>query len=196
MDKPHGSWRSISNLETRPFICGHCGKEVASQLGDKTGTSHHDLRGYLYVCPNCNRPTFFYRDEQVPGELLGKSIANLPENIADLYREAQRCISVGSYTACILVCRKLLMHISHDNGAKEGMGFFQYVNHLYEKHYIPLNGKEWVDYIREKSNEANHEIVIASKDDAVGLLGLTEMLLQIVYDMPNRIPKPPKPETT
>ncbi len=186
-----GAWSNARSQRSMDYTCGYCGKEVASAKGSNTDG---DPKGHLYVCPRCNKPTLFYQDEQVPGELPGKPIANLPREIADLYREAQRCISVGSYTACILVCRKLLMHISHDNGAKEGMGFYQYVNHLYEKHYIPFNGKEWVDYIREKSNEANHEIVIASKDDAIGLLGLTEMLLQIVYDMPNRIPKPPKPE--
>jgi DNA-directed RNA polymerase subunit RPC12/RpoP len=171
------------------YTCGYCGKEVASAKGSITDG---DPKGHLYVCPRCNKPTLFFQDEQMPGELLGKPIDNLPREIAKLYLEAQRCISVGSYTACILVCRKLLMHIGHHEGAKEGARFVEYINFLYDKHYIPPNSKGWVDYIREKGNEANHEIVTADKEEAIGLLILTEMLLRIVYDLPNRVPKLPK----
>lgn len=193
MIKPQGGWHRFSTVSTKTFVCGHCGKDVASEKGDYTSTTTLSLIGYVHVCPNCNRPTFFFQNEQVPGELPGKPIDSLPDFIEKLYLEAQRCISVGSNTACILVCRKLLMHIGHDKGAPEGAKFIQYINYLHDNHYIPPDGKGWVDYIRNKGNEANHEIVIAGKDEAVGLLVLTEMLLRIIYELPNRVPKPPKP---
>jgi hypothetical protein len=42
-------------------------------------------------------------------------------------------------------------------GAKEGLSFQAYVDHLSAKGYVPPNGKGWVDHIRKKGNEANHE---------------------------------------
>jgi ribosomal protein L24E len=193
MSRLNGTWQRFTQLGARAFVCGYCGKDVASEKGTHTGIAVVENQGRVYICPNCNRPTFFYEDEQVPGELPGKPIDNLPDFIEKLYLEAQRCVSVGSYTACVLTCRKLLMHIGHDKGASEGARFVEYINHLHDNHYIPPDGKGWVDYIRTKGNEANHEIVISGKEEAVGLLVLTEMLLRIIYELPSRVPRPPTP---
>ena len=51
--------------------------------------------------------------------------------------------------------------------------------------------KDWVDHIRRKGNEANHEIVSMSRDDAKDLIIFIEMLLKFMYEFPNMIPKPP-----
>jgi hypothetical protein len=185
-----GSWQHLDFLAPKAFTCGHCGNKVGSEKGDYTNAK---LAGLLYICPACNRPNFFFQDEQIPGPLPGKPIDSLPDFIEKLYTEAQRCISVSSYTASVLTCRKLLMHIGHDKGAPEGARFVEYITHLYDHHYIPPDGKGWVDYIRTKGNEANHEIVVSGKEEAIGLLVLTEMLLRIIYELPNRVPKPPKP---
>lgn len=48
---------------------------------------------------------------------------------------------------------------------------------------------------REKGNEATHEIVAMTKDDAVELVTFTEMLLKLVYEFPSRVPQSP-PETS
>jgi DNA-directed RNA polymerase subunit RPC12/RpoP len=191
MNRLPGHWERASSTVVRSFVCGHCGQNVASNEGDSTNMTDEGQKGRLYICPNCLRPTFFYRDEQVPGELAGKPVESLPEFIEKLYVEARRCISFGSYTACVLICRKLLMHVGHDKGAPEGARFVEYINHLYDHHYISPDGKGWVDYIRTKGNEANHEIVVSGKEEAIGLLVLTEMLLRIIYELPNRVPKPP-----
>jgi hypothetical protein len=50
--------------------------------------------------------------------------------------------------------------------------------------YIPPDGKAWVDKIRGKGNEANHEIALMCKDDAILVLRFTEMLLRFVYELP------------
>jgi DNA-directed RNA polymerase subunit RPC12/RpoP len=190
---PYGRWHNATALTSKAYLCGHCGRDVASELGDFTNTATTNMQASLYVCPYCNRPTFFFLNQQVPGELPGKPIDSLPDLIEKLYLEAQRCISVGSYTACVLTCRKLLMHIGHDKGAPESARFVEYINHLYDNHYIPPDGRGWVDYIRTKGNEANHEIAISGKEEAVGLLVLTEMLLRIIYELPSRVPRPPTP---
>ena len=81
------------------------------------------------------------------------------------------------------------MHVAVDLGAKEGDSFFGYVDYLASEGYIPPNGREWVDEIRKRGNEANHEIVMASESDAMQLLDFIEMLLKFVYEFPSRIRK-------
>jgi hypothetical protein len=81
------------------------------------------------------------------------------------------------------------MHIAVEKGAAENLKFIEYVEYLSTKGYIPPDSKEWVDEIREKGNEATHEIVIMSETEAKDLLQLTEMLLKIIYQFPSEIKK-------
>lgn len=81
------------------------------------------------------------------------------------------------------------MHIAVDQGADPGKNFIQYVEYLSAAGYVPPNGKEWVDEIRTRSNEANHEIVLMSESDAIQLLDFVEMLLKFIYEFPSRIKK-------
>jgi Domain of unknown function (DUF4145) len=80
------------------------------------------------------------------------------------------------------------MHIAVEQGASEGQTFVKYVDYLAAKGYVPPNGRAWVDHIRSKSNEANHEITQMSRADAEELLTFVGMLLKIVYEFPNRLP--------
>jgi hypothetical protein len=57
---------------------------------------------------------------------------------------------------------------------------------------VPPNGEEWVDHIRQKGNEANHEIVLMSSEDAKDLITFIEMLLKFIYEFPNKIKKQPQ----
>lgn len=52
------------------------------------------------------------------------------------------------------------------------------------KGYVPPNGKEWVDHIREKGNEATHEIQMMTREDAQDLITFLEMLLKFMYEFP------------
>jgi hypothetical protein len=45
-----------------------------------------------------------------------------------------------------------------------------------------------VDHIRQKGNEATHEIPSVSEADAKDLLTFMEMILKLVFEFPNRIP--------
>ncbi len=59
------------------------------------------------------------------------------------------------------------------------------------KGYVPPNGRGWVDHIRKKGNEANHEIRLMTKIDAEELVSFAEMLLKFIYEFPERVPKTP-----
>lgn len=79
------------------------------------------------------------------------------------------------------------MHVSVAKGAEQGLSFLKYIDFLDTNHFIPPGCRRWVDRIREKGNEANHEIVIMNKAEAEEILSLSEMLLKILYEFPNMV---------
>lgn len=96
-------------------------------------------------------------------------------------------MSTASYTAVVLVTRKLLMHIAVQQGAKQNLSFKKYVDWLEENGYTPPNSQDWVDHIRTTGNEANHEINLMSKVTAEELLVFCMMLLRFNYEFPSRM---------
>lgn len=181
------SWSGVQALNARSFTCGFCGKLVASAQGF---ASKKTPQTRIYVCPNCEKPTFFPEEGvQVPGIAPGAEVQHLPQDVAGLYSEARNAVAIGSYTAAVLSCRKLLMHIAVAQNAPQGKSFLEYVEHLADSGYVPPNGRGWVDHIRTKGNEANHEIRLMAKEDAEELISFAEMLLKFIYEFPERIPK-------
>jgi len=142
----------------------------------------------IYICPHCSRPSYFEQDKQHPSVTFGNQVNGLPsKEIESLYNEARKCTSVQAYTAAVLACRKLLMNIAVQQGAKEGKRFIEYVQYLADEGYVPPNGKEWVDHIRKKGNEATHEIALMNEGDAKDLITFIEMLLKFIYEFPSKI---------
>ncbi len=186
-------WRNPNTLKSINYTCGFCDEAIASNIGYFT-TGIAQIR----ICHFCGCPTYFPNidnptEAQVPGSPMGHSVKNIDnEDLNKLYEEARQCGKVNAYTAAVLACRKILMHIAVDNEAPEGKKFIEYVEYLSEKNYVPPGAEGWVDYIRKKGNEANHEIVLMEEKDAENLINFIEMLLKVIYDFPARIPKSPK----
>ncbi|WP_018592607.1 DUF4145 domain-containing protein [Terrisporobacter glycolicus] len=184
-------WKETIHLECKNYICGYCGLNVGNDRGfhtdERIGMLGGSYREYnIYICPKCNKPTFFDdKEKQYPGVKIGSNIQNIThEEVVDLYKEARNCFSVDAFTSVALCCRKLLMNISVNLGANENESFFYYVNWLDKNMYIPPNSKGWVDQIRKIGNNATHEINIISKEDAEKTMKFIEMLLKIVYELP------------
>ncbi len=179
-------WVNVGHLSSIEYTCGHCGKVVATPNGSfASDAAYCSIR----ICPHCTRPTYFEGPNQLPGVAPGSEVANVPADVDALYREARNCIAVGSNTASVLACRKLLMHLAVTQGAKPGDSFVSYIDYLAGKGYVPPNGQSWVDHIRKKGNEANHDIKIMSKPDAEELIVFAEMLLKFMFEFPSRVPK-------
>jgi hypothetical protein len=187
----HIKWKNLGTGGSREYTCGYCGKPLASEkcyVGDlTTGVRGEILTGqaHVYVCHFCTRPTYFDPSgAQVPGVCFGNDVAGIDDDsVRDLYGEARRATGANCYTASVLCCRKLLMHVAVHKGAKKGENFASYVEYL-GKNYVTPNSVGWVDRIRDKGNEANHEIMIAKPDDAKELLAFVEMLLKLIYEFP------------
>lgn len=184
------AWQHAGHIAPKKYVCGYCSTTVGPNIG--LGTQTHPVHQlYVYFCSNCGQPTYFDVDgRQFPGVKFGNQVEHLPNEIKQLYEEARSCMSSQSYTPAVLACRKILMNVSVAQGAKAGEPFVVYVQFLADKGYVPPNGKHWVDHIRTKSNEANHEIVLMTKDEAERLITFTEMMLKFIYELPNSIPVP------
>lgn len=188
MSKPPLHWPKVVTLRSKAFVCGHCGNAVASEKGFEVGPLLKGQTGApsLYICHHCTRPTFFdLFGEQTPGAKSGAPVMFIPEaSVETLFEEARSCFSINAYTSSVICCRKLLMNLAVAQGANEGSTFAEYVTYLASNGYVPPNGRAWVDEIRKLGNEANHKISFRTKEEAVMILGFTEMLLRFVYEMP------------
>lgn len=181
-----GQWRELQSVVSRAFKCGFCGNKVASDKGWKFENGSSPVAD-IRVCSHCRRPTFFEASTVVPAPPAGNDVTALPANIEALYAEARRCTASNAHTAAVLACRKLLMHIAVNKGAQPGARFVDYVDFLDANHYTPPGSKTWVDHIRLKGNEANHEIVLMTIAEAAELIDFSEMLLRFIYEFPSRL---------
>jgi hypothetical protein len=187
-----GGWARAQEVEAATWVCGYCSDKVSSikgwWAGEQADGSGRRL-AWVRICPSCQGATYFSSNgRRCPGNAPGDAVRNVPINIAQLYEEARASAAAGAYTSTVLTCRKILMHIAVEEGAQAGKNFVTYVEYLANSGYIPPNGKIWVDYIRTRSNEANHEIVLMEESDAIALVTFVEMLLRFIYEFPNSVP--------
>lgn len=180
------SWKNAGNVGSKDFICGWCSNKVATPVG-----FYNDTNERIYICPHCDKPSIFTYQGQTPGSPYGGHVDHLPADVSALFNEARNCTTASCYTAAVLICRKLLMSIAVSQGAKAGDSFISYVEYLANNGYVPPNGRGWVDHIRKKGNEATHEIVLMTREDAHDLISFAEMLLKFIYEFPSRVPTVP-----
>jgi len=177
-------WRQHEQLAPKSYVCGFCGLNIGAKYGYYQSSGQRQL----YICPFCDKPTYFGDEGQIPGSPFGNEVKHLPMEVQQLYREIRNCSTVSAYTAAVLLCRKLLMNIAVELGAAPNKTFQFYVDYLATQGYIPPNAKGWVDHIRNKGNEATHEIILMSQTDAEELISFAEMLLRIIYEFPQKVP--------
>jgi len=179
-------WKSVQATPPRQYKCGYCGSIIAAETGF-VSTENSGRQGLIYICHLCNNPTYFDpKQAQIPGPKIGRDVEHISDDlIQSMYDEARQCIAANCYTAAVMCCRKLLMHVAVEKGAeRKNKTFAYYVEYLADEGYLPPDGKEWVDIIRDKGNEANHEIKIMDQDDAEVLIKFIELLLTICYEVP------------
>jgi hypothetical protein len=183
-------WEGLQRIETQEYRCAFCDREVASDKGrgGREESGHAGARYYEYyyvaTCPRCTATTLIGHRTQVPAPRFGEPVAHLPEDVASLYTEARSCMSVNAHTGAVLLGRKLLMHVAVTQGAEPGETFAHYVDYLSQQGVVTAGMRDWVNEIRELGNEANHELKVATREQAEELLTFVAMLLKVVYEYP------------
>jgi hypothetical protein len=179
------------------FTCGHCGVAVSGVVIawlDKENT----LIQWVH-CPSCALGSTIIDGKAFPGAAFGPEIQGLPQNVNESYEEARRCMEVNALTAAELVCRKILMHVAVEKGAKEGDSFVSYISYLEKNGYITPPMKPWVDIIRKHGNTSTHIIEPPSRERAESTVMFTAELLRLTYEMEHiankfiSIPSPTSP---
>lgn len=181
-------FQATSTNAFRSYVCGYCGFHVSGALvaSAPAPISAAATGEVEWVrCCHCGQPSAIDVDGQVhPGRLGGVAVDGLPDDVLASYQEARQCLAVHAYTACELLCRKILMHVAVDKaGGKPGDSFANYIGVLEKAEYITPPMKGWVDLIRQHANEATHSLPAPSGDRAEGTLMFTAELLRIVYEM-------------
>jgi len=191
---PHYRWKGTVDSVSHTYVCGYCGATTAPNKA-YINEPNDSVPVRIYICSACSQPTYVDpKGKQYPAVRLGVDVGGISDaGVKQLYSEARDCTAAGAYTAAVMLCRKLLMNVSVHLGAQPGESFQSYITYLWDQHYVPINSKAWMDHIRKKGNEANHEIHTMTEADAKELLKFTEMLLRLVYEFPSSAPSPPPP---
>ena len=177
-------WINTSNLDSQAFICWNCNRQVASEKAYFTrGGYPPKLSSFVYICPHCNAP--LVNDDENKQILLpfpGEEITKLPKNIETIYMEIRKCMQSGCFNGAIMLMRKLIMHISVEEGNKQGKTFEQYIDFLCENGIVPKKSKNKADSIRKLGNSANHEIENRTPQEAQNCFEFIELLLKVNYE--------------
>lgn len=197
MAKERKQWLSLPGERGNPkdYKCSYCGNQVGTEryyLSTEHIGTKPVVHTYIYICPRCTSPTYFDEEnQQYPAPAFGEHIEDIPDikEIIDLYDEARRAMSVGSHTAAAMCCRKLLMNMAEKKGAKENETYSYYVQYFLDKNYLHEDYKDWVVFIKDKGNEANHEIPEISRADAEQLITFVGMLIKILYEFNAKMSK-------
>src|SRR5262249_39009816 len=113
---------------------------------------------------------------------------HLPTGVEALYQEARSCMTTESYTAVVMLCRALLLHIAVEKGLshKHGLSFADCI-HLIASGLCGAGDRAWVDSLRILGNDANHDLKVFSKDEANRALKYMEHLLEELYEFPEEM---------
>lgn len=174
MIKFYGNWDRYSG--SKSFTCFNCNSYVASNNNIK------DSNNLICICSHCHAPNIFVENKPLIAPLEGKIIKKLPPNIEEVYDEIRKTMQISAYTSCAMLMRKLLMHISVEEGADEGKTFQFYIEYMENNGIILKKTKPLVDKIRTTGNEATHKIANATEDEVKNLFKLVEIILQTTYE--------------
>lgn len=198
MAKPHPK-------ETFLVTCDTCNARVSAtvegsfqEYADEPGIT---VRYALLKCPECKTPLLAAQDDEdsayTPGyngqrwsnttRLFPEDAKNqlgisVPEPIRRAHSEARSCFDhAQAYTACAIMCRKVLEGICESYGAKTG-SLAQRLKVLSDHGELDKRLYEWITTLRVAGNEAAHDVnVTVPRDDARDLLDLTEAVAEYLY---------------
>lgn len=166
------------------YTCAHCGNQVSGAV-----LGVYEQTRWL-ICTSCGEGSVLTNSGLVyPSVRYGPKVEGLPADVAAAYEEARTCMAGNAFTASELVCRKILMHVAVEKGAKEGSNFATYLAHLEKLGYVNTPMKPWVDRIRKHGNQSTHELPTPDRRRAEDTMMFTAELLRLVYEMQSMVEK-------
>lgn len=142
-----------------------------------------------YLCTNCRRPSVLDHGVVKPETRPLRTPRGLPPTDMVIWDEVRSCLGVYAYSATVMLCRKLLLHIAVDKGlpAKNSRNrapsYLDAVKHLESAGVITADMREWVEEIKDIGNDANHELTPITDIQATDVATFTEQLLVLAYEM-------------
>ena len=182
--------------EEMAYLCAGCGRHAHGRILVKapySSDSTANLTGTAFwcLCP-CGEPTVIRIDappysgtHQAPRAVEFVAGENWPPELSKLFVEASLSFSASAFTACAMVCRKILMAVACKQGDAEGETFAHYVDYIIQN-VVPIpTAKAPIDAIRTIGNEANHDLAFVSEADARRAMGIAKYVLTAAYSLPS-----------
>ena len=180
----YGAIKADTDNAWRLSECAQCGGTQMAVVAYSNSEDTEWLR-----CVNCKAGLVVNDGKTSPAVMplavpLGVSGVELAA-----WKEVRECLSVGAYTAAVMLCRKLLLHVAVAHGlvGKDDKGrapsFAAAVEHLEGAGIITSKMRPWMDRVKDVGNEANHEIDPVNKNGALDVAKFTEQLLRLAYEM-------------
>jgi hypothetical protein len=191
--------------ETMVIACSNCDARVSATVEGAyevfADGPDVTLRFTLLRCPECDVPILASQDDEDArylggdgSEPWGKPTRMYPEpdknqlgsavpaSIRKAFTEARSCFSNGhAYTACAIMCRKVLEGICDSHNAK-GRNLAERLKYLSDHGELDKRLYDWITTLRLVGNEAAHDVkVTVSREDANDLLDLTEAVAEYLY---------------
>lgn len=171
----------------RSFLCGACGREVTGRI--LCDVKRPDGATLIWcMCPQKDPTVIVEKDgavvSQFPHPNQYHANSKWPSDVRALYEEAAKSFSAGAYTACAMVCRKLLMVTACAEGDSEGKSFLEYVDYITNKVLNFPRAKTHIDRIRVIANDATHKIAFVAQSDAQTAIEVVTYMLDTIYPLP------------
>ncbi len=106
---------------------------------------------------------------------------SFPRPIKNTYQEALLCYKAKAYTASVIMCRKTLEEICKEHGINSKKDLYTDLRKMKEKGIIESRLFEWAEALRNLGNEAAHDNVTISSQDAKDIIEFTNALLEYVF---------------
>lgn len=165
----------------------------------------------IFMCSACGRGIVVIEDEYVGGVRHGNSgestwrgffwwptpdsgamPAEVPTEVADAYREGQRCLSAGAPNGAVAMFRSALTWIVKTSGspiAQAKGDLKDKIRQMVADGGLASTLGDWADHIRLYGNAGVHPDLFGdvSIDEARDVAGLTATLIELIYITPAKI---------
>jgi hypothetical protein len=144
--------------------------------GAPVRVGEYDNYYVVWLCPDCesinlncslNNEVITLIPKFNNNGVYGKLLNCEDDDLKKLFDDFNTCLQIGLTSPAVLVARKILMHLAvSETNCDTNLKFVDYINELDKSGILGKKWKDKLELLRRLGNEENHEIKIASIDDA------------------------------